>query len=351
VLVLLLYHQKKEFVGLVFMKQNEKTLKLKNPSSKAYEALTPKQKEFFDLYTQTRTIASVVSKTGWNSGDTLKVYQSVGVQAALAEHNENLKTTSQYNEGIIIDKLWFEYADPDTPKNIKVQILVQLGKHIGMWANSTGTSKEVGTKSVTYNIVNYSGIKNVASKAWYDTYTNIYTASTVTAFLNASYSKEMLQKRINDSDFFVAEDEDTDDEPDVSIGIAGAPAGAGSGSSAIYKLLGVVEHSGQTAESGHYTATVRNSNDCRFYRCNDSQIGDATDHLRGSGVYLLFYMREKGECIRWGGMMESRTTATATRRLGGGSTVQEWHQPVKDSDGFTIVVDKKKKKKVPYYSG
>ena len=30
----------------------------------------------------------------------------------------------------------------------------------------------------------------------------------MTAFLNASYSKEMLQKRINDSDFFVAEDED-----------------------------------------------------------------------------------------------------------------------------------------------
>ena len=43
-------------------------------------------------------------------------------------------------------------------------------------------------------IEDYSGIKNVASKAWYDTYTNIYTASTVTAFLNASYSKEMLQK-------------------------------------------------------------------------------------------------------------------------------------------------------------
>lgn len=53
----------------------------------------------------------------------------------------------------------------------------------------------------------YSGIKTVASQAWYDTYTNIYTASTVTAFLNASYSKEMLQKRIKESDFFVAEEE------------------------------------------------------------------------------------------------------------------------------------------------
>ncbi|GGI39657.1 GNAT family N-acetyltransferase [Mammaliicoccus stepanovicii] len=61
----------------------------------------------------------------------------------------------------------------------------------------------VNVRSAT--IEDYSGIKNVASKAWYDTYTNIYTASTVTAFLNASYSREMLEKRINDSDFFVAE--------------------------------------------------------------------------------------------------------------------------------------------------
>jgi hypothetical protein len=146
------------------MKKNEKSLKLKEPEYKAYEALTPKQKEFFDLYVETRTIASVVRKLGWNTGDTLKVYQSVGVQAALAEHNENLKTTSHYNEAVIIDKLWFEYADPETPKNVKVQILVQLGKHIGMWANTTGATKEAGAKSVTYNIVNYAGIKQEIEK-------------------------------------------------------------------------------------------------------------------------------------------------------------------------------------------
>jgi hypothetical protein len=146
------------------MKKNEKTLKLKEPSYEAYEVLTDKQRQFFEEYTRTRTISSVASKFGWTAGDTLKVYQSVGVQAALAEHNENLKTTSQYNEGVIIDKLWLEYADPETPKNIKVQILVHLGKHIGMWANTTGTSKEAGVKSVTYNIVNYSGIKDEIEK-------------------------------------------------------------------------------------------------------------------------------------------------------------------------------------------
>lgn len=63
------------------------------------------------------------------------------------------------------------------------------------------------TKVRKATVGDYSGIKNVASKAWYDTYTNIYTASTVTAFLNASYSKEMIEKRINDSDFYVAEED------------------------------------------------------------------------------------------------------------------------------------------------
>lgn len=146
------------------MKRNEKSLKLRETSLKAYEALTPRQREFFDLYIQTRTLTSVYTKLNWNSGDCLRVYQSVGVQEALKEHNENLKTSSQYNEAIIIDKLWYEYSDPDTPKNVKVQILVQLGKHIGMWANTTGASKETGTKSVTYNIVNYSGIKEEIDK-------------------------------------------------------------------------------------------------------------------------------------------------------------------------------------------
>ncbi len=52
------------------------------------------------------------------------------------------------------------------------------------------------TKVRKATVGDYSGIKNVASKAWYDTYTNIYTASTVTAFLNASYSKEMIESAL-----------------------------------------------------------------------------------------------------------------------------------------------------------
>jgi ubiquitin carboxyl-terminal hydrolase 8 len=101
-----------------------------------------------------------------------------------------------------------------------------------------------------------------------------------------------------------------------------------------YKLFGVVEHSGQTADSGHYTATVQNSKDGRFYKCNDSQIGDAAANFDGVEAYLLFYRRTKG-AGKWGGMevaMESGHKAP---------------KAVTDEFGFTMVTSKKKKKKVP----
>eukprot|EP00557_Chaetoceros_sp_GSL56_P003453 CAMPEP_0176504690 /NCGR_PEP_ID=MMETSP0200_2-20121128/16076_1 /TAXON_ID=947934 /ORGANISM="Chaetoceros sp., Strain GSL56" /LENGTH=489 /DNA_ID=CAMNT_0017904155 /DNA_START=100 /DNA_END=1569 /DNA_ORIENTATION=+ len=117
----------------------------------------------------------------------------------------------------------------------------------------------------------------------------------------------------------------------------------------IYKLVGIVEHSGETADSGHYTATVRNSRDCRFYKCNDSQIGDATDNLKGSGVYLLFYKREnKGEC-KWGGMDRIMMLGGGKKGTGGSAaSSSSSYQPspsILDSEGFTMVVGKKKKKK------
>jgi len=100
-----------------------------------------------------------------------------------------------------------------------------------------------------------------------------------------------------------------------------------------YKVFGVVEHSGQTADSGHYTATVQNSKDQRFYKCNDSQIGDATANFDGGGAYLLFYRRIKG-ASRWGGMERAM-------EFGYNAPKEET-----DEEGFTMVVTKKKKKKV-----
>ena len=100
-----------------------------------------------------------------------------------------------------------------------------------------------------------------------------------------------------------------------------------------YKLFGVVEHSGLTANSGHYTATVQNSRDQRFYRCNDSQIGDATAaNMQGGGAYLLFYKRIKGTS-RWAGMER-----IITHGLYNAPKVET------DEEGFTMVVKQKKNK-------
>eukprot|EP00934_Nitzschia_sp_Nitz4_P002136 Nitzschia sp. Nitz4//scaffold46_size129759//49937//53329//NITZ4_003499-RA/size129759-snap-gene-0.24-mRNA-1//-1//CDS//3329552589//2136//frame0 len=101
----------------------------------------------------------------------------------------------------------------------------------------------------------------------------------------------------------------------------------------IYKLFGVSEHQGPTANSGHYTATVRNSKDGRWHRYNDANVGNSTgDAAVTPGAYLLFYQRQRGKA-RWAGMekvMQERGIDPY-----GGLEV--------DQDGFVSIKKKKKK--------
>ena len=78
----------------------------------------------------------------------------------------------------------------------------------------------------------------------------------------------------------------------------------------VYELLGVSEHTGVAANSGHYTATVRSRADRgRWFRFNDSDVARiAPDASMTGGAYLLFYQRKLGRS-RWGGM---------ERAIGGG---------------------------------
>lgn len=103
----------------------------------------------------------------------------------------------------------------------------------------------------------------------------------------------------------------------------------------IYNLFGVSEHSGPTANSGHYTATVRNSVDGQWYRCNDSNVGLTSGEAAiTGGAYLLFYQRAKG-IIKWGGLHK------IMKEMGidpyGGM------EPI-DEEGYRQVKNKKKKK-------
>ncbi|WP_437750457.1 N-acetyltransferase family protein [Staphylococcus shinii] len=50
------------------------------------------------------------------------------------------------------------------------------------------------------------GIRDVATKAWYNTYLNIYAAKTVNELLAASYNGQHLLKRLEDQLFLVVEE-------------------------------------------------------------------------------------------------------------------------------------------------
>ncbi|RIN66586.1 GNAT family N-acetyltransferase [Staphylococcus simulans] len=50
------------------------------------------------------------------------------------------------------------------------------------------------------------GIRDVATKAWYDTYLNIYAATTVNELLTAAYNEQHLLKRLKEQLFLVAEE-------------------------------------------------------------------------------------------------------------------------------------------------
>jgi len=103
----------------------------------------------------------------------------------------------------------------------------------------------------------------------------------------------------------------------------------------IYKLVGVSEHVGTTANSGHYTATVRNSVDGKWYRCNDSHIGRTSGEAAVTGgAYLLFYQRKNG-LSRWGGQ-EKFMQERGVDPYGG--------QEI-DKEGFKRVSPKKTKRK------
>jgi len=140
-------------------------------------------------------------------------------------------------------------------------------------------------------------------------------------FENCSVSNNILRSKIDDTVRFPVDNLDLrkyvlgpidDDAPPV------------------YKLFGVSEHVGHTANSGHYTATVRNCRDSRWYRYNDAHVGETTgDAAVTGGAYLLFYQRAKGTA-RWGGMEKSMLDRKVDP-YGGLET---------DQDGFTVVKKK-----------
>jgi ubiquitin C-terminal hydrolase len=138
-------------------------------------------------------------------------------------------------------------------------------------------------------------------------------------FENCSVSNNILRSKIDDTVKFPI------DRLDLTKHVLGP---IDQNAPPVFKLFGVSEHVGRTANSGHYTATVRNCKDGRWYRYNDAHVGETTgDAAVTGGAYLLFYQRTKGSA-RWAGMEK----------------VIEEGEIERDAEGFTAVKQKKKRR-------
>jgi len=140
-------------------------------------------------------------------------------------------------------------------------------------------------------------------------------------FENCSVSNNILRSKIEDTVRFPV------DNLDLSKYVLGP---VDENAPPVYNLFGVSEHVGHTANSGHYTATVRNCKNGGWYRYNDAHVGETTgDAAVTGGAYLLFYQRAKGTA-RWAGM-EKTMLDKKIDPYGGLET---------DPDGFTVVKKK-----------
>ncbi|KAM0787932.1 hypothetical protein ACM66B_006137 [Microbotryomycetes sp. NB124-2] len=65
-----------------------------------------------------------------------------------------------------------------------------------------------------------------------------------------------------------------------------------------YRLYAVIHHSGGGPHSGHYTATVKAS-DNKWYSMNDDMVSSVpAPPLNRRNAYILFYAREKGQALK-----------------------------------------------------
>ena len=66
-------------------------------------------------------------------------------------------------------------------------------------------------------------------------------------------------------------------------------------SGALYNIVGTINHYGQSANSGHYTAAIFNKKNKNFYLCDDdkiSEIGSIELNDLPRKVYLIIYQRQ-----------------------------------------------------------
>ena len=84
-----------------------------------------------------------------------KLLQKPNIQKAITKRLAKRKEAFWIKEDIILKKLWEEATNTDRGSShaARINALVWLGKHLGMWQERIPVSEE---SQITYNVINYS---------------------------------------------------------------------------------------------------------------------------------------------------------------------------------------------------
>jgi len=126
--------------------------------------LTPKQRMFVELYTGPirGNAIKCAKEAGYGAGMSSELMRNEKILSAIEEQNELKRRQMFYDEQDILEKLWEEAQKEGrgSSQNGRIQALVYLGKHIGMWDDKSKALAEAkenqGKGGVTYNIINFS---------------------------------------------------------------------------------------------------------------------------------------------------------------------------------------------------
>jgi phosphoenolpyruvate carboxylase len=127
-----------------------------------YSKLMASSKKVFDSYVETRSLEKTIRDLKVDRRNTFKQFKNKNFQATLNAYNKELASKVVYDKAVIIDELWKKYGSEGISVKDATSILVLLGKEIGMW--NTDYKHQAKTGNVTYNIVNYSSIKDEIEK-------------------------------------------------------------------------------------------------------------------------------------------------------------------------------------------
>ena len=133
-------------------------------------ALSPKQKLFVEYYCSSANFNAVEAarQAGYINPDrgASRILKVRSVAKAIESRLDTRAQAAWYSEDDVLKKLWEEAKTTEGRGNTqasRVNALVWLGKHIGMWKEKI-IEKDNGPKKIEYNIINYATPKTLSEK-------------------------------------------------------------------------------------------------------------------------------------------------------------------------------------------